>query len=85
LSLQSSELYWVSKQVFEEHFDFVLFTGTDISETPANQNVVPEEGEEKKVGTRRYTLRKAVCKAYEDSSFELIAMCDGVVCFLNHN
>jgi hypothetical protein len=39
--------------------DFVIFTGTEISETPANQNIVPEEGEEKKVGTRRYTVRKA--------------------------
>jgi len=38
-------------------------TGTEISETSANQNVVPEEGEEKKVGARRYTLRKAAYKA----------------------
>jgi len=63
LSVQSSELYWISKQVLEEHFDFVIFTGTEFSETPANQNIVPEVGDKKKVVTRRYTLGEAAYKA----------------------
>jgi hypothetical protein len=57
----------------------LLFTGTEISETPVNQNIVPEEGKEKKVRIRRYTLRKAKYKALKDANFALIAICDGVI------